>query len=384
MNNMVKGGTAGAVLLFAAVVAYGLVKTAPQPARVERADVVVAIRVLAVERVDIQLEVSSQGSVAPATKSELIPEVNGRVQWVSPNLVAGGYFARDEVLLRLADQDYQAAVARGRASLARAEAEEELARFELARMEELVKKKLISQANLETVQRNHRITTASLEEARIALAQAQRDLARTEIRAPYDGLVSTQKVDLGQYLGRGDSIASIYAGESVEVRLPVADKQLAYLDLPLGYRGELSPEQAPAVILSTAYGGDQHQWVGSLVRTEAEIDARSRMVTAVARVENSGGQAPNLPPGLFVKATIKGRWAKDVVLLPRSALRNQTQVLVVDKDNRLHFREVEILRFEQDQVIVQAGLETGERVNISPIQVVVEGMRVDPTLQASG
>ena len=251
-------------------------------------------------------------------------------------------------------------------------------------MEELVKKKLTSQSSLENVLRNHRITEASLQDATIALEQAQRDLWRTEIRAPYDGLVRTERVDLGQYLSRGQSIASIYAGDSAEVRLPVADRQLAYLDLPLGHRGELSDDLAPEVVLSTDYGGHHYEWIGKLVRTEAEIDSRSRMVTAVVRVTNNEDpEQPDLPVGLFVNASIKGRAVDGVVTLPRAALRNQSQVLIVDRDNRLHYRAVDVMRFENDNVLISGGLESGDIVNVSPLQTVVEGMRVNAIRQAT-
>ena len=83
-----------------------------------------------------------------------------------------------------------------------------------------------------------------------------------------------------------------------------------------------------------------------------------------------------------MNARIKGRWAEGVVTIPRAALRNQSKVLVVDKDNRLHYRNVEILRFESDNVIVSDGLESGDVVNISPLQTIVEGMRVKPMLQS--
>jgi len=383
MPNAIKGIMTVAVLFFAVIVAYGLVKTAPTPDQVKPEEIATSIRVLEVNRERIRLEVTSQGSVMPYKESELIPEVNGRVSWMSPNLLPGGYFARNEVLLRLDDRDYQSTVARSQSTLTRAQAEEELARFELGRMEELVKKKLTSQSSLETVLRNHRIADAVLQDSKIALEQAKRDLQRTEIRAPYEGLVRSKKVDLGQYVSRGQSIASIYAAQSAEVRLPVADKQLAYLDLPLGYRGELAEEYAPEVLLFTDYGGKHYEWTGKLVRTEAEIDSKSRMVTAVVRVNNSdNADQPDLPIGLFVNARIKGRWAEGVVTIPRAALRNQNQVLVVDKENRLYYRRVEVMRFENDNVIVSDGLESGDVVNISPLQTIIEGMRVKPILQS--
>ena len=383
MPNAIKGIMTIAVLFFAVIVAYGLVKSAPTPDQFTHAETTTSIRVLEVDRKRVRLEVSSQGSVMPYKESELIPEVNGRVSWMSPNLLPGGYFAKGEVLLRIDNSDYRSKVARSRAGLSRALAEEELARFELGRMEELVKKKLTSQSSLETVLRNHRIAEAVLQDSRIALEQAARDLQRTEISAPYDGLVRSEKVDLGQNVSRGMAIASIYAAQYAEVRLPVADKQLAYLDLPLGHRGELAAEAAPEVLLFTDYGGKHYEWTGKLVRTEAEIDSKSRMVTAVVRVNNNHNvDQPDLPVGLFVKARIKGRWADNVVTLPRAALRNQSKVLVVDKDSRLVYRDVEILRFENDNVIVSSGLESGDVVNISPLQTIVEGMRVKPMLRS--
>jgi RND family efflux transporter MFP subunit len=383
MPNAIKGIMAIAVLFFAVIVAYGLVKTAPTPEQVIPEETATSIRVLEVNRERVRLEVSSQGSVMPYKEGELIPEVNGRVSWMSPNLLPGGYFAKDEVLLRIDNRDYRSTVARGRAALNRALAEEELARFELGRMEELVKKKLTSQSSLETVLRNHRIADAVLQDSKIALEQAARDLLRTEIRAPYDGLVRSEKVDLGQYVSRGMTIASIYAAQFAEVRLPVADKQLAYLDLPLGHRGELDDEIAPEVLLFTDYGGKHYEWTGKLVRTEAEIDSKSRMVTAVVRVNNNdnAGQ-PDLPIGLFVNARIKGRWVEGVITIPRAALRNQNKVLIVDKDNRIHYRSVEVMRFENDNVIVSGGLESGDLVNISPLQTIVEGMQVKPILSS--
>ncbi len=378
-NIIIKGVTTFAVIFFAAIVAYGLVATAPHPEQIEPEEASTMIRVIAAHKQEIRLRVQSQGSVLPRVQSEVIPEVSGRVKWMSPNLVPGGFFRKDEILLSIDDRDYRSAVARNQAGVTRAKAEDELARFQLGRLRELVKNNLTSQSTLENGLRNQRIAEAALLDARISLEQSQRDLWRTEIRAPYDGLVRTEKVDLGQFVSRGQSVASIYASDSVEVRLPIADRQLAYLDLPLGYRGELTDEMAPEVILATEYGGQQYEWIGKLVRTEAEIDSKSRMITAVVRVDNNNNSSqPPLPIGLFVTASIKGKVVKDIISLPRAALRNQNQVFVVDKDNRLRFRSVEVLRFEKDNVIISAGLEDGETVNISPIQTVIDGMRVIP------
>lgn len=387
MSNIAKGLMTVAVLIVAMMMAYGLMATAPSPDRVEPEQVATAIRVRAVEVADLRLSVRSQGSVTPRTESALIPEVSGRVDWVSPNLVPGGYFNKDDVLLRLDARDLRASLERSRAALARAEAEAEHARFEKERLEKLVKENLTSQASLESAIRAQRVSEAAAIEARVAVQQAERDLVRTEIKAPYEGLVRSKNVDVGQFVSRGSSIGTIYAADSVEVRVPIADSQLAFLDLPLGVRGELPEQYQADVTLSTFYGGNHYEWHGKLVRTEAEIDTRTRMVHAVVRVEENSdapAEQPSLPVGLFVNATISGRLAEDVVVLPRAVLRNQSQVLVVDAENRLRYRNVDLLRFEQDSVVIQGGLNSGELVNLSPIQTVIDGMRVKPINDNNG
>ncbi|HIG44556.1 MAG: efflux RND transporter periplasmic adaptor subunit [bacterium] len=383
MNNLVKGVMTVVVLIVAALVAIGLVATAPHPEKVEPEAIATAIRTTTILKAHVRLKVRSQGTVTPRTESTLIPEVSGRVRWISPNLVPGGYFEENEVLVKIDDMDLNANVERSKASLSRAKAEAEHSAFEFKRLQELVKDKLTSQSALESALRAKRVSQAVLKESELSLKQAIRDLRRTEVRAPYSGLVRSKSVDVGQFVSRGNTIAKIYSSDSVEVRIPLADSQLAYLDLPLGQRGELPPELQSSVTLSTHYGGQYYEWHGKLVRTEAEIDTRTRMVNAVVRVEEDpDSDQPPLPVGLFVHANIDGILVKDVVVLPRAVLRNQSQVLVVDEDNRLRYRNVELLRFDRDEVIISAGLKDGEIVNLSPLQTVIDGMRVKPVVSS--
>ncbi len=370
------------VMIIALASSYGLVINKPVPEQIETPEASTAIRVVSVLPGRKQLTVQSQGSVIPRTQSELIPEVSGKVHWMSPNLVTGGYFKEGEILLQIDDRDYKSKVDRSKAAMKRTKAEHEHARFELKRLQELAKNKLTSQSQLENALRVQRITEANQQEAEIALVQAQRDLWRTELRAPFTGLVRNKSVDLGQFISRGQPIASLYASEFVEVRLPVTDNQLAYLDLPLGLLGEIPEEISPPVILTALYGGKHYRWQGRLVRTEAEIDMKSRMINVIARVKNNlSDEHPPLPIGLFVNAEISGRWVDNIVTLPRAAMRNGNQVLIVNNENRLVFRDVQLLRFDRDEVLVQSGLQIGELVNISPIQTVIEGMKVKPIQQ---
>jgi RND family efflux transporter MFP subunit len=371
------------ILALAFVAAAGIIMTRPMPEPVAIAPNVVAIRGIQMEAENIPLTIYAQGVVEPLTASELITQVNGRVAWVSPNFNAGGYFKQGEPLVKLESDDYEARVGLAEAREVRALAEFEHATFELKRMRALVKDQLVSQAMLENAVRQTRLTEAALKEAQINLDQAERDLDRTELRAPFDAIVRSKAVDLGEFVSMGKPLAQLFAADGFEVRLPVLDTQLAYLNLPSSIEATapLNSANLPGVRLTAQYAGAAASWDAQLVRSESEIDRRSRMVTLVARVSGTSNalSANPLPVGAFVNAEIEGITLENAFQLPRSALRQDNQVLVVDEESRLRFREVNIARYEQDRILIQSGLKDGDIVNISPIQAVVDGMEVSVT-----
>ena len=371
------------ILTLAVVAAAGIIMTRPMPEPVAIAPNVVAIRGIQMEAENIPLTIYAQGVVEPLTASELITQVNGRVAWVSPNFNAGGFFKQGEPLVKLESEDYEARVGLAEAREVRALAEFEHATFELKRMRALVKDQLVSQAMLENAVRQTRLTEAALKEAQINLDQAERDLDRTELRAPFDAIVRSKAVDMGEFVSMGKPLAQLFAADGFEVRLPVLDTQLAYLNLPSSIEATapLNSANLPSVRLSAQYAGAAASWDAQLVRSESEIDRRSRMVTLVARVSGTRNalSANPLPVGAFVNAEIEGITLENAFQLPRSALRQDNQVLVVDEESRLRFREVSIARYEHDRILIQSGLREGDIVNISPIQAVVDGMEVSVT-----
>ena len=339
------------------------------------------VRVVPVQMEDVQLSVRTQGSVAPRTESDLVPEVSGRVVWVSSSLAAGGFFELDDILLKIDRRDYEVALRRAEAAVARHASESQLAKANLERSSKLSERGVVSAADLDAAQNAARVADAALSEAQSVLDQARLDLERTEIRAPFAGRVREKRVDVGQFVTRGVPVGRVYAVDYAEVRLPIPDDQLAFIDLPLAYRGESRPDQGPVVILTAQVAGRPHSWRGRITRTEGEIDPRTRMLHAVAQVENPYGrtenpQRPPLAVGLFVNAEILGRQVDNVIVLTRAAMRGKDQVLVVDGDNRLRFRTVEVLRPNRDTVIIGSGLKTGEQVCVSPLEAAVDGMRV--------
>lgn len=375
----------GLVLILSGLGAFLLVATAPSVENIVPERAVTAVRVRDPQPQSVQLLVRTQGTVAPRTESALVPEVSGRVVWVSPSLVSGGFFDEGEALLRIQQRGYHMTVARANAAVARAASEVEFATDELARQQNLSARNVASAAKLSQARRSDQVARADLTDAQVALEQAEWDLERTEIRAPFDGRVREERVDVGQVVSPGASIATLYATDYAEIRLPVADHQLAYLNLP-GHpsASTTAAVEFPVVHLRARFAGKQHTWRGIVVRTEGEIDPKSRMVHVIARVEDpyavepGNEDKPPLTVGLFVHAEIEGPVAENIIIVPRYAMRDENHILVIDREDRLRVREVEVLRIDGDDVLIEGALAPGERLCVSPLQVVVEGMRVLP------
>jgi len=343
------------------------------------------IRTQRVTLEDLALTVTSQGTVSPRTESQLISEVSGRVMWVSPSFAPGGFFENGTKLLEVDPYDYERGVIQAEADLARTKlrlAEEEA--------EAVVALKEWSQlgdgsANALTLREPQLADAkAAVAAAESNLETSRRNLERTEIRAPYSGRVRQKQADVGQFVTTGSVVASIYAVDYAEIRLPLTSDDLAYVDLPLGYRGNRGNREGPLVTLKTKFAGEEHVWTGRITRTEGEIDPKSRMVYAVAQVRNPYARGDNAgrPPlavGMYVEAEIAGKTVSDVAILPRLALRGDNQILVVDSENRIRFRTVTLLRKTDTTIIVAAGLTENEIICLSLLEAVSDGMRVRTT-----
>jgi RND family efflux transporter MFP subunit len=347
-------------------------------------EVIPLVRVAVVEFSDLDMTVSSQGTVEPRTETGLVPEVAGRIIEVAPSFISGGFFESGQVLLRIDAHDYRQAVVRAQARvaqeelrLAREQAEAQVAADEWRGLSS--EGDVAADLTLRVPQMAE--AEAALAAAGADLLQAERNLERTAIKAPYAGRVRSKSVDVGQYVVPGTPMGVIYSVDVAEIRLPLPDRDLEFLDLPLVYRGEAAGGPRPQVTLEADFAGSTFRWQGLIVRTEGEIDRRSRMVTAVAQVKDPYGRGddPDRPPlavGMFVRASIQGRLVQEVTILPRSAVREPSQVLIVDEEGRLRFRDISILRRTENDVIVDGGLQEGDRICLSPLVAVVDGMQV--------
>ncbi|MHC5063094.1 MAG: efflux RND transporter periplasmic adaptor subunit [Planctomycetota bacterium] len=371
------------VLLLGGSALYFLIALQPEASTVEQEVTLPLVRAMPVEHQTLQVQVKSQGNVQPRREIDLVPEVSGKVVRVSPSLIDGGFFEADETLLEIDPRDFQLAVTQQKAQVAEKQYRLKLeeAEAEAARREWKDLGKGAEPDPLVLREPQLAEARASLAAAQAMLEKASLDLERTNVKAPFAGRVRSEAVDIGQFITSGSPLARIYSVDIAEVRLPVPDVEVAYLDIPLRYRGDSSPTAGPDVRLTAEFAGKTYQWMGKIVRTDGQINSLTRQVTLIAAVADpyAHGEDRDQPPltvGMFVEAEIVGKTFKNLIKLPRGAVQNSNRVLVVDADNRLRFRAVQILRRAEDSVLIRSGLENGELVCLSKLQGVTDGMQV--------
>ena len=331
----------------------------------------------------VRMTVSAHGAVTPKTESSLVAEVSGRVVAVAPAMVSGGFFDKGDELLEIERVDYEVALEQARANLASAQSELANAEKDYERARELTETDSVSQSQHDDAVNRLAVARASLRAASAQVSRAQRDLDRTRLVAPYEGRVRSERVDPGQFVNRGEAVASLYSIDFAEVRLPIRDEDLAFLPLSLG-RTDDGGGTAPEVVLSSAFAGKERTWDARIVRTEGELDPETRMVNLIAQVAAPYEQHDDAPPltvGLFVQAQILGREFDNVVIVPRSAIREGREgdrVHIVAPDGRLEFRDVQVLRRDGETVYLGSGVRDGEIICLTDLASATEGQRVEP------
>ena len=371
------------VLVLAYVIADFIVSNKELPEAKPRIESAPVVEVTSAERKSIRLNVTAQGTVSPRTATQLMSEVSGRVKSLSPGLASGGFFEEGEILLQLDDIDYIAAVEEARAAIARAQAmlAREEADAEVARRDwELVGKgREASELTLRVPQLKE--ARANLASAEARFEMTKRDVERTRIRAPYQGRVQKRMVDLGQFVTRGAALADVFAVDFAEVRLPVPDDLLPRLDLRLDEDFEAADEGLK-VSLRAKFAGKVHTWSGFVERVEGTIDTRTRSIILVVRIDDPYGRrrqegaGPPLLAGMYVEAMITGRLLEDTLVIPRTSVRTGNMVFVLNPDDQLEFREVELLTTDSEDVAILSGLGPGERIISSPLELPVAGMQL--------
>lgn len=375
------------VIIGAIVLVQVMVAGKPAPEKKESSQRTVSLHVAPVVKTSRSIDVETQGEVKAKNQIPLTARVSGHIIEISPDFEEGAAIDSDTLLLKIDDTDYKAAVIRAQARLAEARValERELAN-------EKIKKDTWDQKKGDTKPTAFALNKPQVLEAEAKLAAAKADLKeaelnveRTEIRVPFNGRVMSRNVGLGQYVSAGAVLGQVFSVDIAQVRLPLTDLQLSALRLPLGF--EAGEKNAPEVLFTTNIGRSSHQWRGRIVRTNAAVDQNTRLSYAIAEVEDPYGQAANggapFAVGMFVNARIKGFEETDAWVLPRDALRQEDTVYVVNQDNKLNIRQVEVYATTSDEVFISAGVHTGENVVTSAVNNVFDGMLVEPLTASS-
>jgi len=352
-----------------------------QPERKDTANQAIRVDAIPAKIISLNFSVFSQGSIMPRTETTLVAEVAGQIVSVSSNFISGGFFREGEVLLQIDPSDYQTALLRAQAALAarKAQLADQQARSDQALKDwtNLGREGDPSDLTLRIPQLAE--AKAGVQAAEAELQEAERDLQRTRIKVPYDGLVRNKKVDVGQYVTPGTPLGVTFAIDTAEIRLPLSNSDLAYLDLPSATR--LDKAHRVPVKLSTDGARTSGEWRSEIVRTEGVVDVSSRVLYAVAEVVDPYGilgqsSQGELKMGTFVKAEIQGLRADNVIILPRSVLQADETVLVANDERKLEIRQVTVLRAEPRNVYISDGLEGGELVITTSMDAPIPGTRL--------
>ncbi|MDO6677068.1 efflux RND transporter periplasmic adaptor subunit [Shewanella sp. 4_MG-2023] len=324
---------------------------------------------------DYQIQVSSFGVVKPRTQSSLVTQASGQILSISPNFREGGFFETGEVLVELDDRDYQAEVKIAEAGLM-------LARQQLLEEQARTNQAL---ADWQRLSNGREPTSLVLREPQLAAAraamlsnqakleQANLALERTQVVAPFSGRILEKHVDVGRVVSTNSQLATIYATDYVEIRLPINNSDLALVELP---------EQGKSVVAKVSFESDLiglQKWEGQLIRTEGAIDSNSQQLYVVAQIDDpfdyQANQQMPLKIGQYLTANIAGKKLSQAIVIPTKAIYQGSYVYVVN-DGKLLRREVTIRWQNSQDSVVRTGLKSGDELVITSLGQVSSGTPV--------
>lgn len=361
------------ILVLAGLLSFALIASKAKPKKEEVVTSLPSVEVIAVESYEGQAEIAGEGIVATLREVTVSPEISGKIIEVGENVKMGGQVRAGELLVRIDRADYQNALDQALAQIADAEMaiiQEEARRDQALRDWET----LGSGEPSDLLSRKPQLKAA---EARLAgirteVARAQRNLERTEIRAPFDGTIRSELVERGMNVTPNMELMTLFSPSELEVMLPVALSNYGMLS-----RDELGNPTGKA-ILTGDLGGETLTWPGQIVRGSGEIASGALTAGVVVAIQASDREGPLRfpPPGLFVQATLMGNDLAGTVVIPREAVRGSDEVFVVNDGGTIERRQLTIVRSNRDEILASKGVEPGERLITTRMNSAVDGMEV--------
>lgn len=337
--------------------------------------------------------IHAMGTVQPDRLVELRPRVGGEVVELGGDFVPGGHLAKGERLLRIDPTDYRLTVRQIAGEVARVESELQLEQGNqlIARKEYELLGEPVSEEELALMLRRPQLENlqAALEAARARLEQARVNLARTEIAAPFNAVVQARGANLGARVGESTPLGTLIGTDEYWVEVSVPVSQLRWISIPHGGGPEGG---SPVRLYDEAAWGPGVYRIGRVIRLAAALEESGRMARLLVRVEDplslrkENAGAPRLLIGSYVRGIIEGKTVPAAAAIEREFLRDGDRVWVLDAENRLDIRPVEIAYRGPDRVLVTGGLAAGERLIVSdlPAPVAAMPLRLRPATETAG
>ena len=318
---------------------------------------------------DHQVVINSYGEVKPLENTQLSAQVSGEVLSWHPSFVAGGVVARGETLFSIEKDNYEAAVLVAEAELARAQAGliEEQAQAKVAEDEA---KRFPSKARTDLFLRKPQVLSAqaNVKSAQAALKRAQRDLENCDVKAPYDALIVSRNVGVGQYVTMGSQVAELNNIETAEVIIPIA-----------GFDSVFLPERIKGITATVIQKGlNSFTREGVIDRDLGIVDNATRMSSLVVRIEDPYGlknKQPAIKFGSYVQVNFAGTTLNNIYRLPQALVNNQT-VWVVGENQTLEPRKVTVIREEGEYFYISSGLKADDKLVVTLPEYPQKGMEV--------
>ncbi|WOF75511.1 efflux RND transporter periplasmic adaptor subunit [Parvibaculaceae bacterium PLY_AMNH_Bact1] len=315
-----------------------------------------------------RIEIVGSGAVSSQVDVQIIPQVQGRVDWLSAVMHPGGSFLKDEVLFRIEARDFELEVERRRAEVASARTNLQLEEAEGLAATREWEEITPSEPVPDLVARKPQIRDrrAALASAQAQLARAQLDLDRTNFSLPFNGRVVSSNVELGQFMATGQSYGTVYSLDGLEVTVPLADKDLKWLQ----------PLNNVEAIIQTSYLGVDRVIQAKATRVSAQLDAQTRFASVIVSLGENVGTEDTLPlvPGVFVSVTFRGPELDNLVTVPTAAVQENGKIWTV-VDQRLKVAQPEIVQTGPTVSLIR-GLAAGTEILLSNVPGAVENMAV--------
>lgn len=374
------------IILVGVVLSAWLINSGPEAKPRPKVRNAIAVDVRKVEFGPQHTTVSIMGTVKPQREVSLKPQVSGEIIWISDNLLPGGRFSADEPLLKIDPSDYRLAEKQLASEVARVEADLqiELGRQRVAQKEyELLGERVSAEEQALMLREPQRENLrATLEGTRAQLEQAKLDLERTTIKAPFNAVVMSREVNLGTRVSPTTTLATLVGSDAYWIEAPVPSSQLKWLTI--GQQGDKTG--SPVRIYDTTTWGPDSFRTGHLIGLTAMVEEQGRMAKLLTEVpdplalQKTSNKLPKLLLGSYVRVEIEGKTLPHAAAIERDLVRDGDRVWIMDDQNRLDIRPVEIAFRDRDLVLVTAGITDGERLVTSNLPSPVQGM----SLQVKG